>query len=79
MNRRNFLRNITLSIAASLVPRILQPTDSEILADNDSYGGIFWHIQNLPVHTFIYEPRSFIIEDFNAIIKNYYDNSHLHP
>ena len=29
MKRRNFLRNIVLGIAASLVPKILQPMDIE--------------------------------------------------
>jgi hypothetical protein len=31
--RRNFLRNITMAIAASLVPRILQPAVPEVEED----------------------------------------------
>ena len=33
MKRRNFLRNVVLGIAASLVPKILQPMDTDCLFD----------------------------------------------
>lgn len=33
MKRRNFLRNVVLGIAASLLPKILQPSDFELEPD----------------------------------------------
>jgi len=35
MKRRKFLRDIALAIAINLVPRVLQPIDSEIIRDNE--------------------------------------------
>lgn len=71
MNRRNFIRDIALSIAMTLVPRVLQPIDSNII-EEDSNNGIYWYIYTYGSNT-EYTKGSFTLNDLNQIAINYYN------
>lgn len=43
MKRRNFLRNIVLGIAASLLPKVLQPINGEL---EDEYDDVRYYMGN---------------------------------
>jgi hypothetical protein len=47
--RRNFLRNITMAIAASLVPRILQPAVPELPELEEMEIEVAMHIYQFPM------------------------------
>jgi hypothetical protein len=49
--RRNFLRNITMAIAASLVPRILQPAVPELPEPEE--------LVPVQLNTFVYAPAGY--------------------
>lgn len=69
--RRIFLKNVALGIAATLVPKILQPISGEVESEEDNQG-VLWYI-----HTYgsemDYKPGYFSINDLNKITFNYYD------
>lgn len=71
MNRRNFIRDIALSIAMTLVPRILQPIDSNIVED-EANNGIYWYIYTYGSNT-EYTKCSFTFNDHNQIAIKYYN------
>lgn len=67
MNRRNFIRDIALSLAINLVPKTLRPIDSEIIHEKKSaneYVGIYWSNET-------YGFRSFTIESYHFDINKY--------
>jgi hypothetical protein len=69
MNRRSFLRNISLACVAVSVPfKWATPA-----VENIEFRGLLWHIQNDGV-VVNYNPSSFTIDDFYQLI-SVYENS----
>lgn len=68
MKRKDFLRNVFMGIAISLVPKSLQPFIPEVVEESSYCKGVLWHIQNDGV-VMNYTAGSFTMNDLNDLFQ----------
>lgn len=72
MNRREIIRNSLMAIAASLVPRILQPAMPEVEGEQESFKGILWYVQNKGNVIHYPSHPDFYVEDLRKLFEDSY-------
>lgn len=61
MNRKDFIRNTIMGLAASMLPRILQPTIPEVLEEKYVFDGIIPTIESRKPYI-LYHNEEFLFE-----------------
>jgi hypothetical protein len=73
MDRKQFIRNLSLACVALSVPKVFQinkPAIQEYIGSR----GILWHIQHQPTINYPFSIGKFTIADFNEMARAYRDS-----
>ena len=71
MERRSFIRNLSLACVALKVPKVFSAEQKQATLEIAGSKGILWHIQNRPTHIVDFSVGNFSIADFSELADIY--------